>query len=118
MGNGEYYHHCPMQVQKEKIMSDLFELRLQDKDLDIDPETIQAFFDMYLTPQIVRRLTDIHEDPEGVQNMLKAVKEMIAKNQGDLNPTRCYLCAKVLVDCSLSENFSRLTGKISLHLNS
>jgi hypothetical protein len=77
---------------------DLTALRVRHKDVFLKPADIRFYLDGWVALQVARRLTDIHDNSEGVRNMLKMVKSTIASGLGDVTSTRYFLTAKVVID--------------------
>jgi hypothetical protein len=73
-------------------------LRMQHKDVFVDPKTLKIYTDKYVAPQVARLLTAIHDEPKGVRNMLTLVKRQIAAQAHDLTPARYFLATKVVID--------------------
>jgi hypothetical protein len=85
-------------LQYDPMTEELKALRWRYKDLSIKPEIMRVFTNRYVAPQVARLLTAIHDHPEGVRNMLRTVKRVIALEVHDLTPTRYFLTTKVVCD--------------------
>ena len=89
---------CRFVIQYYEPMSDeLTALRARHQEVVIKPEDIRLYLNRFVAVQVARRLTDIHDHPEGVRNMLKEVKKLIGHTMGDLHPPRYALCTQVLL---------------------
>ncbi len=78
------------------MLNDLLELRRKYKEIVLKPETIRLYLDKFVALQAAARLTDIHDNPEGVRNMLWEVKKLIGET-GDPHPARYAMCTQVII---------------------
>ena len=76
---------------------DLYTLRLQRRDLFIDPQSAQLFRDRFLAVRVAYYLRDLNNNQEGVREIFREIKSSLAPEKRDIIPLRCFLCLQVVV---------------------